>query len=45
MMAEMIGQHMGLTSAERDHSYTGSAGEWAEVDSSCGKMVGDCRIL
>ena len=50
MMARMIGKHMKLIGGKGiiaiwDHSCMGSDGEWVEGDSSCGKMVGDCRIL
>ena len=44
-MAGMIGQHMKLTGGKRDHIGIASEGEWAEGDSSYGKMVGNCRIL
>ena len=45
MMAGMIGRHMKLTGGNGIIAVLHLEGDWAEGDSSCGEMAGDCRIL
>ena len=45
MMAGMIGKHMKLTGGKGIIAVWIWEGDWAEGDSSCGKMAEDYKIL